>query len=653
MGSYTAPPDAAHEVNPARVLIVEDEGIIAGHIASRLVRTGYEVAGIAESSDEALAKIDNLRPDLVLMDIRIKGPLDGVETTAKMRERHDIPVIYLTAHTDQQTVNRAKLTGAFGFLTKPIHHTSLSTAIEMAIHKHRADKASREQRAWLSTILGTMADAMVVVNSQGRIQFLNKPAEKLTGFSNVEAQQLDISNLLALEDPATGADRSEVLRTLPPPNILFQFPRGLRATDRSGKSFVIEGEIAPSADGSVVVGAVITFRDATARQAEETEARHRQKMQAVGRLAAGIAHDFNNLLFLILGYTEELMRASALKDNDLHSLEEIRKAGESAANITDQLLKFSRKEPLQKSTVSLNEVIEDTQELLRRTVGNSVRFDIHLDSAAGLIHADAGQLKQVLMNLVTNARDAMPNGGNIRIETSYVDSPRLGPSGPVREKFVRLSVSDTGTGMSSETAERLFEPFFTTKVSGSGTGLGLSIVHSIVTDHGGSIHVESEPGKGAVFTMSFPRIDTAAPVIDAVPAKEQRHRPTILLVEDEASLRKLLHGYLSTLDCEILEAENGEHAIRLASEFSGTIDLVITDAVMPKADGFEVARWINSTRGRTRTVFISGYAQELVDNFTNLPDSSRFLPKPFLKRDLLKAINELLSDKTLSATSGA
>jgi hypothetical protein len=164
----------------SRILIVEDEAIIAEHIASSLLKTGYEVAGIAESSEEALAKIPGLNPDLILMDIRIKGAMDGIETTAKLRERFDIPVIYLTAHSDQETIDRAKLTGAFGFLTKPVHHTSLSTSIEMAIHKHRADRGARDQRAWMATVLGTMADAMVVIDRDRKIQFLNGPAEELT-----------------------------------------------------------------------------------------------------------------------------------------------------------------------------------------------------------------------------------------------------------------------------------------------------------------------------------------------------------------------------------------------------------------------------------------------------------------------------------------
>jgi two-component system, cell cycle sensor histidine kinase and response regulator CckA len=651
-------------VTATKILIVEDEGIIAGHIASRLVRTGYEVSGIAESSEEALAKVAELNPELILMDIRIKGSMDGIETTAKLREHYDIPVIYLTAHTDQQTIDRAKVTGAFGFLTKPIHHTSLATAIEMAIHKHRADRAARHHRAWMATVLNTMADAMLVLDRDRKIQFLNGPAEKLTGWTNQEALEMDVSQILPLEQGPSPED-SVTVKRLESGEILFpafdgrspcRIPRGLMAGKRSGLCFPIEGEIAPCIDGGIVVGAVITFRDATARQAEEEELRHQHKMEAVGRLAAGIAHDFNNLLFLILGYTEEIMRTSTLTERDVKALTEIRKAGDNATNITQQLLKFSRKEAIQKQDLNLNEVIRDTEELFRRMSGVSVKWSFRLDPNLGLVRGDIGQLKQVLMNLAANARDAMPDGGKVTIETTNVDVPRANYSGNVRDTFIALTVTDTGIGMTPDTAEHLFEPFFTTKEPGSGTGLGLSIVHSVVTDHGGTIHVDAEPGHGAAFTLYFPRVAEGAGTapVGITASREDSHSRTILLVDDQKDVRRLLLTYLEDSGCRILEAENGEDAIRIAREYPGTIDLLITDVVMPKANGFEVARKLVGQKGITHTIFISGYAQDLVNGLESLPAGARFLPKPFAKRDFLQNVSDLLSQKsTLTMTSGA
>jgi PAS domain S-box-containing protein len=627
-----------------RILIVEDEGIIAAHIASLLSKTGYEVAGIAESSEEALAKIPELNPALVLMDIRIKGSMDGIETTAKLREHLDIPVVYLTAHTDQQTIDRAKVTGAFGFLAKPIHRGSLATTIEMAIHKHRADRAERDQRAWMSTVLGTMADAMAVIDRDGKVQFLNGPAEELTGWGNEEARNRDIAVVLPLRKSASGSSANEVLYPPSSPRPPGHLPPGLVACRRSGKRFPIEGEIASSVDGGRVVGAVVTFRDATARQARENEMRQEHKMQAVGRLAAGVAHDFNNLLFIILGYTDEMLRTSAFSEPNLRALLEIRKAGENATSITQRLLKFSRREPVERQDVNLNEVIRDMEELFRRQADSSIRWRFLLGQDLGAVRADAGQLKQVLMNLVGNARDAMPGGGRVTVETANVNMPRAGSLTNEREAFVALSVTDTGIGMSAETAEHLFEPFFTTKEPGSGTGLGLSIIHSIITDLGGTIHVDSRPGSGAAFTVYFPRAGADMEVhLAEDPVSAGIAEPaTVLLVEDQESVRRLLRDYLFNSGYVVLEATNGEEAIRISGEHDGAIDLLITDVMMPRASGFEVARALAECRAGMKVMFISGYAEELENGLESLPAGARFLPKPFARTDLLKNVSDLL-----------
>ncbi len=628
-----------------RILIVEDEGIIASNIASRLVKSGYEVAAIAESSEEALAKIAESNPVLVLMDIRIKGAMDGIETAAQIRERFDIPFIFLTAHTDQQTIDRAKITGASGFLTKPIHHTTLATTIEMAIHKHRADRAARHQRAWMATVLGAMAGAMVVIDRDRKTQFLNRPAEELTGWTNEEARDLDIALVLPLKELTSGLQANELLSPPPGPLPSWQMPAGLIAGRRSGTWFPIEGEIAPSVDGGKVVGAVITFRDATARQAQENEARHEHKMRAVGRLAAGIAHDFNNLLFVILGYSDEMLRSPALSDPHLRAVREIRKAGENAANITQQLLKFSRKEPIRKQDLNLNEVIQDAEELFRRLGGASVKWELKLDPALGLVRADHGQLTQVLINLAANARDALPDGGRVTIETANVSIPRAGASANAGEAFIALSVTDTGTGMSAETAERLFEPFFTTKEPGKGTGLGLSIVHTVITDLGGSIHVESSPGGGATFMIYIPRSESAG-AVPAIDGPASAEMPAILLVDDQAGVRHLLRDYLASSGYKVIEAEDGDQAIHIANANNEVIDLLITDVMMPGANGFEVSRELSARRPGMKTIFISGYAAGLENGLESLPPGARFLPKPLLKKDLMRNVSQLLGHES-------
>ncbi len=651
----TLSPKQAEAIAASRILIVEDEGIIANHIASCVARSGYEIAGIAESSEEALARTADCAPDLVLMDIRIKGAMDGVDTAINLRERYDIPVLFLTAHTDRQTIDRAKTTGAWGFLTKPIHHANLATSIEMAISKHRADREERNHRAWMVTVLSTMADAMAVIDSERRIQFLNRPAEELTGWTDREARNLDIALVLPLSRAASGLRANQLIFPPDNPQPPSEMPRGLLAGRRSGQRFPIEGEFAPCVAGDRVVGAVITFRDATARQSQENETRHEHKMQAVGRLAAGIAHDFNNLLCVILGYTEEMLRTPPLNVPALRALTEIKKAGDDAAAITQQLLKFSRKEPVKMLDIDLNEVIRDSEGIFRRLGGPAVIWQFRLEENLGLVRADQGRLKQVLMNLVVNARDAMPEGGNVTIGTENVETPRTGRgSGNIPMgfgPFVVLSVADTGVGMSAKTAEHLFEPFFTTKGLGKGTGLGLSIVHSIVTDLGGTIHVESEPGCGATFMVYLPRVE-------AVPALPANALPTIaeagpipvtlLLVEDHESIRCLLGNYLTNSGYKVLVAADADEAIQVANQYEGSIDLLITDVIMPEGNGFEVARALGERRPWMKVILMSGYPKELVSGRETIPPGARLLPKPFVKEDLLKAVRGLLSKNEMA-----
>jgi PAS domain S-box-containing protein len=353
----------------------------------------------------------------------------------------------------------------------------------MALTKHRSDRAVRQQRAWIETVLDSMGDAVAVVDNAWKVQFLNRTAEELTGCTNAEAKDCNISIVLPL------LDFEAVFRADAIPE---QLPDGTQAGTRSGRLIPVEGEIAASLDRGKVVGRILTFRDVTHRLRQERDKRQEEKMRAVGRLTAGIAHDFNNLLFVILGYADQLLGASAPGTDTAEALAQIKKAAETAVGITRQLVQYGRPEPIELVEIALNELILETEELWRRLAGGSVSWEAKLDPAVRNIRGDPGQIKQVLMNLIANARDAMPGGGVITIETANLAG-----------RVVSLTVRDTGTGMSEETAEHLFEPYFTTKEAGKGTGLGLSIVYRIVSDLGGSIGVTSEPGKGSAFTIHF------------------------------------------------------------------------------------------------------------------------------------------------------
>jgi PAS domain S-box-containing protein len=436
--------------------------------------------------------------------------MDGIEVARRVQEQFDVPVVYLTAHSDMETLKRAKVTGPCGYLAKPVQQSSLSSSIEIALYKHRVESELRRQRAWLETILSHMADGVMVTDYLGKIRFLNAAAEKLTGWNAAEATDQLAGSVLPLVEPELDLHLDEFLPAAIAQGLAVPLPSGVSAVNLTGTAFPVDGELAPSLDQGKVVGTVITFRSALKRRREEHDRRHQQKMLAVGGLAAGVAHDFNNLLTVILGYTDQAIAVLSPQHPVSLDLEEVRKAGEIAANITRQLLTFSRKQGTEPRTSDLNAIIRSHDALFRQMIGSSISYSTTLDQALGSVFADPGQLDQILLNFVTNARDAMPDGGLLRIQTANVDLEKTGSPGSTHD-YIALIVEDTGVGMDSKTADRLFEPFFTTKFPGRGTGLGLSIVDSIVRDLGGTIDVESAPGCGTTFTVYLPRVNANEP----------------------------------------------------------------------------------------------------------------------------------------------
>jgi two-component system, cell cycle sensor histidine kinase and response regulator CckA len=398
--------------------------------------------------------------------------------------------------------------------------------------------------------------------------------------------------------------------------------------------------------------------DITERRVLEDQFRQAQKMDAVGRLAGGIAHDFNNLLMVVSGYTEVLLdQVSA--ENPLHAkIESIQQASDRATALTRQLLAFSRKQLLELKVIDVNAVVEDMERLLRPLIGENIELTTTLTADVGCTRADAGQLEQVLMNLVVNAKDAMPNGGKICIRTASVtldDSYRPENTFIKRGLYVMISVSDNGHGMDRETQARIFEPFFTTKEKGKGTGLGLSTVYGIIKQSGGYVFVQSELNRGTTFTIYFPRVDepyeaigtTSAPVA-AVGGSE-----TILLVEDEESVRQLVRETLQSRGYYVLEAENGNAALALAAAHSETIHLVVTDVVMPGLNGHELAQKMLATRPDIKVLYLSGYAEDAVNTTPRTRPQKAFLQKPFTLQALSRKVREVLGPAAPSAKAAS
>jgi PAS domain S-box-containing protein len=391
----------------------------------------------------------------------------------------------------------------------------------------------------------------------------------------------------------------------------------------------------------------VIAEDVTERRVLEDQFRQAQKMEAVGRLAGGVAHDFNNLLMVISGYTEVLLERTERSHVLYQKMEAIQQAADRATTLTRQLLAFSRKQLLQLKVVDVNAIVADMERLLRPLIGENIELITRLAPDLGRTRADAGQIEQVIMNLVVNSKDAMLNGGKIIIQTANVsldDDLRREYSYIHPAPYVMVSVSDTGQGMSKETQSRIFEPFFTTKEKGKGTGLGLSTVYGIVKQSGGYVFVRSELGRGTTFRIYLPRVEEAAEPTDGVPSSQAASEgsETVLLVEDEESVRQLVRETLESKGYKILEAEHGEAALQIASAHHGPIHMLITDVVMPGMGGRDLAKHLGESRPDTAVLYLSGYTEDTFVHEGVLESGTAFLQKPFTLQALARRVREVL-----------
>jgi PAS domain S-box-containing protein len=407
----------------------------------------------------------------------------------------------------------------------------------------------------------------------------------------------------------------------------------------------------PVRDGNGrVVRVAGVAEDVTEKRRLEAQLRQAQKMEAIGQLAGGVAHDFNNLLTVINGCSELLLDAVGDRPDLREMLEEIRKAGERSASLTRQLLAFSRQQVLAPTILDVNEVVHDTEKMLRRLIGEDVVLTTVLQHPLGCVRVDRGQLEQVLLNLAVNARDAMPHGGELTIETHDIDLTddfAAGRPGIAPGRHIALAVTDSGVGMSEHVRRRLFEPFFTTKEPGKGTGLGLAVVHGFAKQSGGCVEVRSEPGVGTCFTIYLPRIDarggSSAGVVAERGLEHARGTGTILLIEDDDAVRALTKRVLQRCGYTVLDASRGADGLHLAATHRAPIDLLITDVVMPGISGRLVAEQIGASHPETKVLYVSGYTDDDVVRTGVLHDSVHFVQKPFSPAAIAHKVREILS----------
>ncbi len=396
------------------------------------------------------------------------------------------------------------------------------------------------------------------------------------------------------------------------------------------------------------------FMDITERRRLEDQLTRAQKMEAIGILAGGIAHDFNNLLTALMGYGELMKMDLDKKDPHYYYTEEIMKTATRGSNLTQQLLAFSRKQILQPRVISLNALVTNMERLLRRLIGEDIELVTKIDPDLGAVRADKGQIEQIIMNLAVNARDAMPNGGKLTLETDDVFLDETYEQRHVEVKpgpYVMLAVSDNGLGMDAATQNHIFEPFFTTKQMGQGTGLGLATVYGIVRQSGGYIWVYSEPGQGTTFKIYLPRVDepleTSEP--QQVMVTDLKGRETVLLVEDDHALREVISRGLKKFGYKILEAANGGEALMICERQKEAIQLLLTDVVLPQMSGRELAERLRSLRSDMKVLYMSGYTENAIVNNGILKDNVGFIQKPFKVNVLVQKIREILDTRPLAA----
>ena len=595
----------------AQVLVVEDEGIVAKDIQNTLKKLGYAVPAIASSGEEAIKKATETLPDLVLMDIVLEGYMDGVEAAEQIRDRFDIPVVYLTAYADNKTLQRAKITEPYGYILKPFSERELHTAIEIALYKHQMERKLRDSEQWLATTLKSIGDAVIATDAGGFVTFMNPVAEALTGWNQEDAAGKPLKKVFNIineetgkqaEDPATRVFREGVVVGLANHTVLIA---------KDGTKYPIDDSGAPIRDDKGnIMGVVLVFRDITEKRNMEEALLKADALESLGILAGGIAHDFNNILMAIMGNITLAKMYAKPGDKIFERLKEAENASLRAKDLTQQLLTFSRGGAPIKKTVFISKLLEDTVAFVLS--GSNVRCEFSISGDLWPVEVDEGQISQVINNLIINADHAMPRGGIIKVsaENTAVDVEQ---GLPLKEgNYIKISIEDQGIGIPEEHLQKIFDPYFTSKQKGS--GLGLATAYSIVKRHDGYVQVESELGVGTTFNIYLPA--SSEEILMEKELRERIHagKGKILVMDDEEIIRDVTGEMIEVLGYEVEFAKDGAEAIELykkAKESAQPFEAIIMDLTIPGGmGGKETIQELIEIDPEIRAIVSSGYSND-------------------------------------------
>ena len=632
-----------------QILVVEDEAIIARDLQQSLARLGYAVPASARSGPEALALLEQSTPHLILMDIGLKGPMDGIELAHAVRARWDVPIIFLTSYSDEQTVERAKATGPYGYLIKPFREGELRITIEVALNKHAIDASLARRERWYSTTMDSIGDAMIATDSEERITYMNAVAESVTGWSRQEAQGKVLREVFRLLN-----DRGQVLEC-PVGQALrkgfaVQLPVNTQLLAKCGNGRDVDDSAAPIIDvQGETLGGVVVFRDITERKRLEARLSVAERMASIGTMAAGMAHEINNPLAAVLGNVSYAVdglnrvvsqfegEAETMLREALEALADAEAAGSRIMRIIDDLKRLSRVERVDRELLDLPDVIDSAVRVCEHQVRHCATLQRRFGTTP-FVNAAESQLVQVLTNLLINAAQAIGQGSasqeRIEIRTFSDESGNA-----------VVEISDTGPGIAKAELARIFDPFYSSKPIGKGMGLGLSISHNIITSLDGEISVESTVGVGTTFRIVLPA--AVVPGASAAVAEPEQPAPSvtaakILVIDDETVVRRLLRRVLSPHEV-VLEAD-GRHALARL-DAGEQFDLIICDLMMPDFSGVDVYAAVSRSHPAMlgRMIFLTGgaFSQASTDFIESVPNT--VLSKPFTTAALLAEVRRHLS----------
>jgi len=641
-----------------KILVVDNHPVILKFMTQLFEKEGHWVM-TAETGLDALDILRNFIPDIIFIDL-VMPNIDGrklCQIIRKIPKLKDISLVILSAIAAEQKVdftefgaNACIAKAPFNKMVNHIHtvmdQLSLTPSASLSdqviglsdvFPRHITEELLFIKRHF-EAILGTMSEGILEVTSEGRIVYANPAAIALIGILEETLLASNFTDLLKETDGQLIKGQLVAIHNQSK-TIIRDFPVMI-----NGKQILLN--IFPIMDekhGTIV----IILNDVSERNRMEAQFLQAQKMEAIGQLAGGIAHDFNNLLTIIKGYSQlslmELKEGAPLRGN----IEEINKASDRASDLTHQLLAFSRRQILEMRVLDLNALLPGVERMLRRVIGEDIELVTRLAEDLGRVKSDRGQIEQVIMNLAVNAKDAMPDGGKLNIETANAELDEAYARAHVAVtpgRYVMLSISDTGAGMTPEVREKVFEPFFTTKEKVKGTGLGLSTVYGIVKQSGGNIWVYSEPGKGTTFKIYLPRVDEPLEKMVERVVKGELHRgdETILVVEDNDEVREVAVRILSGQGYKVLEASQGPDAFLICTEHDGPIHLLLTDVVMPKMSGRELAETLMPIRPRIKVLYMSGYTGNAIVHHGVLEKGMNYIQKPFAVDALARKVREVL-----------